>query len=65
VPSSAVVVLGIRAEDALQVTPAEDEDVVETFPSSSADPALGNGIRPRRLNRCLHNAETFGAGDLV
>jgi hypothetical protein len=65
VRSSAVVVLGIRAEDALQVTPAEDEDVVETLPSSSADPALGERIRPRRSNRCLHNAKTFGPEDLV
>jgi hypothetical protein len=31
--SHLVVVVGVRAEDALQVTPAEDEDVVEALPS--------------------------------
>jgi hypothetical protein len=36
--SSSVVVLGIGAEDALQVTPAEDEEVVEALSSSDADP---------------------------
>jgi hypothetical protein len=60
-----VAVLGVRADDALQVTPAEDEDEVETLSSSGCRPSLPDGICPGRSNRCLHNAETFGADDLV
>jgi hypothetical protein len=39
-----VVVIGVRAEDALKVTPAEDEDVVEALSPSSTDPTLGERV---------------------
>jgi hypothetical protein len=41
--SRPVVMLGVRAEDAKQMAHAEDENVVEALPSSTADRA-----RPRR-----------------
>ena len=63
--SRAVVVLGVRIEDALQVTPAKDEDVVETLSSSASDPALRERVRFRRTDRCPHNLEAFGPEDLI
>jgi hypothetical protein len=38
-----VVVLGVCGEDAFQVTPSEDEDVVEALPTNGADPTLREG----------------------
>src|SRR6266540_717209 len=57
--SGPIVVLGVRAEDALQVAPAEDKDVVEAFSSNRADPSLGERVRPRRTDGCLHRRESF------
>jgi len=57
--SGPIVVLGIRAKDALQVAPAEDKDVVEAFSSNRADPSLGERVRPRRTDGCLHRRESF------
>jgi hypothetical protein len=45
-----VVMLGVRAEDVLQVTTAEDQDVVEALSSSGADPALADAVRLRRAD---------------
>jgi hypothetical protein len=49
--SDPVVVLRVRAEDALQVASTEDEDVVETLSSNGADPSLSERVRPRRTGR--------------
>jgi hypothetical protein len=57
--SGPVVVLDVRAKDALQVAPAEDKDVVEAFSSNIADPSLGERVRPRRTDGCLHRRESF------
>jgi hypothetical protein len=43
-----VVVLDEGAEHALQVTPSEDEDVVEALPTNGAYPALRERVRLRR-----------------
>jgi hypothetical protein len=63
--SGSVVVLGVHAENALQVAPAEDEDVVETLSSNGADPALRDGIRLRGPSGRLHNGEALGPENLV
>jgi hypothetical protein len=57
--SGPVVVLGVRAEDALQVATTEDEDVVETLSSNGPDPSLGERVRPRRTDGCLHRRKSF------
>lgn len=57
--SGPVVVLDVRAEDALQVAPAEHEDGVETLSSNRADSALGERVRPRRTDGCLHRRDSF------
>ena len=43
-----VVVLNVGADHLLQVTPPEDEDVVETLPTNGANPALRERVRLRR-----------------
>src|SRR5919197_1525097 len=63
--SRLLVVLGVRAEDALQVTPAEAEDVVEGLPWNSADPALRERVRSRSPNGCLYYIESLGPEHLV
>jgi hypothetical protein len=63
--SASVVMLCERDEDALQVTPAEDKDVVEALSPSGADPALRERVRPRRTDGCLHHSESFRAKDLI
>jgi hypothetical protein len=55
--SGPVVVLGIRAEDALQVTPPEDEDVIDALSTDRAHPSFHDGVRPRRANWRPHHAE--------
>jgi hypothetical protein len=51
--SGPVVVLDVRAKDALQVALPEHKDVVETLSSNRADPSLGESVRPRRTDGCL------------
>jgi hypothetical protein len=54
----AVVVLDVAVEDAKEVPAAGDQEMVQAFPAHSADPALGDGVGVRRLDRC---AEDLGA----
>jgi hypothetical protein len=63
--SRPIALLGIRAEDTLEMTPTEDEDVIQALSSDGTDPALREGVRPRGPNGCLHNAEAFRPEDLV
>jgi hypothetical protein len=63
--SGPVVVLGVRAEDALQVATTEDEDVVETLSSNGPDPSLGERVRSRHTDGCLHPRQSFRAEHFV
>jgi len=47
------------------MAPAEDQDVVQALSSNGADPALRERVGLRCPNRCLHDAEALGPGDLV
>ena len=60
-----VVVLRVRAENALQVSPADHEDVVQALPSSGPHPPLREGVCPRRADGRLHHREAFCAEDLI
>jgi hypothetical protein len=62
------VLLGVAAVDAeylFDVAAAEDEDSVEAVGAEGADPALGEGVGVRRLNRRLDYLDAFGPEDLV
>src|SRR4029453_16417775 len=60
-----VVVLDEDAEDPLQVTSAEDQDVVEALSSNGADPTLRARVCPACPHGCLDDAEALGPEDLV
>lgn len=52
-----VIVAEVLAEDALEVTRIEDENVVQKLPSHRAHPALGEGIH---VGRQLHAVPSIG-----
>src|SRR5439155_1868810 len=60
-----VVVDRVDGEDALEMTPADDQDPVEALAAYGADPALGVRPRLRRPHGCLDHPDAFGAEDLV
>ena len=45
-----VVMLGVRTEDVLQVTPTRNQHVVEALSSSTADPAFGIRVGASTIN---------------
>jgi len=63
--SGPVVVLGIRAEDAPQVTPPEDEDVIDALSTDGAHPTFRDGVRLRRANWRPHHAEPVRPENLI
>jgi flavin reductase (DIM6/NTAB) family NADH-FMN oxidoreductase RutF len=65
VRSRPVVVLGVRAEDSQQVASAEDENVVQALPSSTADPTFGHSVGFRRADGRLHHREPIRSEDLI
>jgi hypothetical protein len=64
VRSRPLVVLGVRA-DSQQVASAEDENVVQALPSSTADPTFGHSVRFRRADGRLHYREPIRSEDLI
>src|SRR5207249_2826581 len=60
-----VVMAAVDVEHVLEMPAAEDEDPVETLGAESADPALGVGVRVRRLDRRADHPEALGVEDLV
>src|SRR5918994_6328732 len=60
-----VVVAAVDAEHVLEVAAAEDEDAVEAVGADGADPALGEGVRVRRLDGCADYLDAFAPEDVV
>ena len=60
-----VVVLDVGPEQALQVTPSEDEHVVEALPTNGAYPAFRERVRLRRPDERPHYRRSFRSEDLV
>jgi hypothetical protein len=54
----AVVVPDVAVEDAKEGAAAGDQEMVQAFPAHGANPALGNGVGVRGLDRC---ADDLGA----
>lgn len=61
----AVVVLDVEVQDVKKLPPPGDQKVVQAFPAHGADPALGDGIGVRRLNRCEDDLGANRAPDVV
>jgi hypothetical protein len=61
----AVVMVGIGAEDVLELAAAEDEQPIEALAADAADPALGVGVRVRRLHGCADHGDPFALEDEI
>ena len=60
-----VVVLAVDAEHVFEVPSAEDQDPVEAVGADRAHPALGIGVRVRRLDRRVDHSDAFGPEDFI
>jgi hypothetical protein len=58
-----VVVGAVDAEHVLEVATAEDEDLVEAISAECAHPALGVGVRVRRLDGCVDHPDGLSPED--
>ena len=61
----AVVMAGIDAKHVLELAAAEDEQPVEALATDAADPALGVGVRVRRLHGCADHGDPFASENLI
>src|SRR5215207_11439192 len=61
----AVVVLDVEVQDVTKLPPPGDQEVVQALPAYGANPALGDGIGVRRLNRCADDLGADRAPDVV
>jgi hypothetical protein len=57
--------IDVDAEHLLELSPADDQDQVETVTSDGAGPALGKRVRFRGLEGCADHFNTLAAEDLV
>jgi hypothetical protein len=60
-----VVVVGVHAQDALEMAPSEDQDPVEAVAADGSHPALSESVRVRRLHGRLDHFDPLRAKDLV
>src|SRR6266511_1093054 len=61
----AVVVVGVGAQDMFELATAEDEQPVEALSTDAADPALGVGVRVRRLDGCADHCDPLSSEDVI
>jgi hypothetical protein len=52
-------------EHMLEMASAKDQDPIEAVGGQGADPALGEGVRVRRLDRSTDHLDALGAENLV
>jgi hypothetical protein len=65
VGTMAVVVLDIEVQDVKKLPTPGDQKVVQALPAHGANPALGDGIGVRRLDRCADDLGADRAPDVV
>jgi hypothetical protein len=61
----AVVVPEVAVEDEKEVTAAGDQEMVQAFSAHGTDPALGDGVGVRSLDRCTDDLRTDRAPDVI
>ena len=57
--------VGVDAQDVLELPAACNQKPVETVAADSADPALGDRVRLRRANRCADDFDALASEHLV
>jgi hypothetical protein len=55
-----VVVIDVLVEDQLEMPFADGQHPVQALAACAGDPAFRDGVRPRRLDRCLHDPHADG-----
>jgi hypothetical protein len=65
VGTMAVVVLDLDVQDAIQLPAPDEQEMVQALLARGADPALGDGIGVRRLDRRQDDLGTEPAPDVV
>ncbi len=60
-----VVMARIDIKHVLELAAAEDEQPVEALATDAADPALGVGVRVRRLDGCADHRDPFSLEDVI
>jgi hypothetical protein len=58
-------VAAVDAQDVLEVAAAKDEDPVEAVGTERANPALGVGVRVRRLDRGMDHLDALASEHFV
>jgi hypothetical protein len=61
----AVVVLDVAVEDGKEVAAAGDQEMIQAFLAQGTDPALGDGVGVRRLDRCADDLGADRAPDVI
>ena len=61
----AVVMAGVVAEHVFELTAAEDEESIEAVGPDREYPALGVGVRVRRLDGCADHGDPFAVEDVI
>ena len=61
----AVVVPDVAVEDAKEVQAAGDQEMVQAFPAHGSNPALGNGVGVRGLDRRTDDLGTDRAPEVI
>jgi hypothetical protein len=60
-----VVMLDVAPQHALEMTTVEDQQPVQALASHAPHPALGEGVRAGRPNRCSDDLDALVAEDLI
>jgi hypothetical protein len=60
-----VVVGHVDPQDSLEVASTQDERPVQAFPPDGPHPALGEGVRPRSLERGENRGDALGGEDRI
>src|SRR3954468_1006398 len=63
--SVGVVVVDVDTEDVRELSAADDQEQVETFAADRSDPALREGVRVRRPERCADDLDAFAPEDVI
>lgn len=63
--SVVVIVLGEGSQDLLEMSSAEDEDVVQAFAACRAHPALGEGVGVWSLDGRADHPGAFSVEDVI
>jgi len=57
--------IDVLGQDSLEMPASQDQHPVQCLTPNGADPALREGVRPRRPHRCAQHLESLGSKDRI